>query len=166
MLKTGDEIHIPHEGEHWKIVRSAIEQGGGEFIAELEMGPDREGPPFHYHPHEDEHDEVTAGSVTFFLPDGPVTLKPGDTLTIPAGTRHTFKTGPDGLRGIGRYNGRHFEELVSQLVPGDKKGFVRMAQHLRATNWAGSRMTSPAVRGFLSVVALGGRVFGIRPRPV
>jgi mannose-6-phosphate isomerase-like protein (cupin superfamily) len=166
MLKAGDEIHIPHEGEHWTIVRSAIAEGNGEFIADLEMDANRSGPPFHVHPHENERIEVFAGSVTFFMPDGPVVLRAGDTFTIPAGTRHTFKIGPEGLRARGSYNGPRFEELVTQLAPGDKKGFVRMAQHCRATNWAGSRITSPAVRGLLAVVALGGRMFGIRRRLV
>jgi quercetin dioxygenase-like cupin family protein len=163
-MKAGDEIHIPHEGERWTIVRSAIEEGGGEFIADLEMEPNRDGPPFHLHPHEDETIEVFAGSVTFFMPDGPVTLRAGDTFCIPAGTRHTFKIGPDGLRARGRYNGRRFEQLVAQLMPGDKKGFVRMAQYCRQSNWEGSRITNPAIRGMLAVIAFGGRVFGIRPR--
>lgn len=163
-MKAGDEFGIPHEGEHWKIVRSAIESGGGDFIADLEMGPNREGPPFHIHAHEDELFDVTEGSVIVFMPDGPVTVRAGETLRIPAGTRHTFKSGPEGLRARGTYNGRRFEELVAQMMPGDKKGFVRMAQHLRRTNWAGSRITNPAIRGVLIALAVAGRVVGIRPR--
>jgi mannose-6-phosphate isomerase-like protein (cupin superfamily) len=165
-MKAGDEIHIPHEGEHWKIVRSAIEEGGGEFIADLEMDPNRDGPPFHVHPHEDELIEVFAGSVVFFLPDGPVTVRAGESLRIPAGTKHTFKIGPEGLRARGRYNGRRFEEVVAQLVPGDKRGFVRMAQHLRRTGWAGSKLTNPGIRAMLAVIATVGSLIGIRPRPV
>ena len=33
-MKAGDVIDIPHEGEHWTIVRSSIHEGG-DFIAEL-----------------------------------------------------------------------------------------------------------------------------------
>jgi mannose-6-phosphate isomerase-like protein (cupin superfamily) len=165
-MKAGDVFHIPHEGEHWTIVRSAIESGGGEFIADLRMAAGRDGPPFHFHPREDEVVEVFEGSITFFMPDGNVTIRRGETLRIPAGTRHTFKVGPDGVRGRGTYNGRQFEELVAQLMPGDKKGFVRMAQHCRRTNWSGSRMTSPAIRGMLHAIAIVGGAFGIRPRAV
>lgn len=165
-MKAGDEFSIPHEGEHWKVVRSAIESGGGDFVTEIRMEPDGDGPPFHVHAHEDELCEVLDGSVTFFMPDGEVTLRAGDTLRIPAGTRHTFKVGPNGVRARGTYNGRHFEELVAQLMPGDKRGFVRMAQHLRRTGWAGSRITNPAIRAMLTTIAVVGRVVGIRPRPV
>lgn len=163
-MKAGDEFHIPHEGEHWKILRSAIHEGG-DFISEMRMDANKEGPPFHVHAHEDELVEVVEGSITFFMPEGPVTLKAGDTLRIPAGTRHTFKVGPEGVRGRGTYNGPHFEAVVAQLMPGDKKGFIRMAQHLRRTGWAGSRLTNPAIRAVLVVMAVVGSVFGIRPRP-
>jgi hypothetical protein len=130
------------------------------------MPANKDGPPFHFHPAEDEVIEVHEGSIIVFMPDGPVTVRAGETFRIPAGTRHTFKTGHDGLRGRGTYNGRQFEELVAQLMPGDKKGFVRMAQHARRTRWAGSRMTNPMVRGMLHAIAIVGGMFGIRPRAV
>jgi len=165
-MKAGDTIEIPHENERWTIVRSAIESGGGDFVADLEMPANASGPPTHAHMHEDEDIEVFAGSVTYFMPNGPVTVKAGETFRIPAGTPHTFKIGPDGVRARGRYNGRRFEELVAQLAPGDKRGFVRMAQHARRTKHVGSRMQSPLVRALLAVIAGVGWVVGIRPRPV
>lgn len=163
-MKAGDRFEIPHEGETWTIVRSSIHEGG-EFIAELEIEAGK-GPPMHFHADEDEVIELLEGSATFFMPDGPVTVRAGDRLVIPAGTKHSFKSGPEGFRGRASYSGRKMEEIVAQLQPGDKKGFVRMAQHLRHTKWAGSRITSPAIRAFLSVIALGGSLFGIRPRSV
>lgn len=163
-MKAGDCFEIPHEGERWTIIRSAI-QDGGSFVADVAIAAGK-GPPWHVHAYEDEDVEIFEGSVTFFMPDGPHVLRAGDTLRIPAGTRHTFKSGPEGFRGRSVYNGRRFEELVAQLAPGDKRGFVRMIQHARRTNWDGSRLTSPVLRGVLGVVAVVGRLLGIRPRAV
>lgn len=163
-MKAGDTFHIPHEGERWTIVRSAIHEGG-EFVADVEIEGNK-GPPWHFHPHEDEVISIFEGSVTFQFPDKTVTLRAGDRYTIPSGTRHTFKSGPEGFRGRGVYNGRRFEELVAQLAPGDKRGFVRMIQHSRRTNWAGSTLTSPILRGVLAVVAGVGALLGVRPTPV
>lgn len=163
-MKAGDQFHIPHEGERWTIVRSAIHDGG-DFIADVAI-EGKKGPPMHLHEHEDEAIEIFEGTVTFFMPDGPVTLRAGDTLMIPRGTRHTFKSGPDGFRGRATYNGRRFEELIAQLQPGDKRGFVRMVQHMRRTNWTGSRLTNPLLRGFLAIVGAFGSLMGIRPRSI
>jgi hypothetical protein len=163
-VKTGDRFEIPHEGETWTIVRSAIHEGP-PFIADVSITAGK-GPPTHFHADEDEVIEIFEGSVVFQMPDGPVTLEAGDRLTIPKGTRHSFKSGPDGFRGRGTYGGVLFEELVAQLAPGDKQGFVRMIQHARRTNWRGSRLTSPVLRGVLGIVAGIGWLFGIRPRAV
>lgn len=163
-MQAGDRFEIPHEGETWTIVRSSIHEGG-EFVAEVAFEPGK-GPPRHFHADEDEVIEIFEGSVTFAMPDGPVTLRAGDRLVITAGTPHTFKSGPEGFRGRASYSGRKMEEIVAQLHPGDKRGFVRMAQHMRRTKWAGTRITNPVVRAFLATIAVGGALFGIRPRPV
>ena len=163
-MKTGDRFEIPHEGETWTIVRSAIHDGA-PFIADvkIELG---KGPPWHVHAHEDEVVEIFEGSLTLELPDGPKVLRAGDRFVIPKGTRHAFKSGPEGVRGRATYDGSHFEGLVAQLPPGDKWGFVRMIQHARRTGWIGSRLTNPALRGMLAVVAGIGWIAGVRPRDV
>ena len=163
-MKAGDRFEIPHEGETWHIVRSAIHEGP-PFVADVTIAAGK-GPPWHFHADEDETIELTAGSVELTLPDRTVTLRAGDRFVIPKGTRHTFRSGPEGFSGRGSYDGRNFEELVAQLAPGDKKGFVRMVQHARRTNWRGSRITSPVLRGVLAVVAGVGRLMGIRPYPI
>jgi quercetin dioxygenase-like cupin family protein len=165
-MKAGDSFYIPHEGERWTVVRSAIESGGGDFIADVEMEKNHGGPPRHVHDHEDERCEVLGGSVTFIMPGGPVLLKAGDRLHIPAGTLHTFKVGPDGVKLRASYTGRRMEDVVAQLAPGDKKGFFRMAQHLRRTNYIGSNIKGVGIRAFLAVLAVIGTLVGIRPRPV
>ena|SRR5688572_3065820 len=163
-MKTGDRFDIPHEGESWHIVRSAIHDGP-PFIADVTIAAGK-GPPTHFHEHEDEVIEVFEGSVTFFMPDGPHEVKAGERFTIPRGTPHSFKTGAQGMRGRGVYDGVHFEGFVAQLPPGDKKGFIRLAQHATATNWIGSRLTSPLLRAFFHVLGKGGWLFGVRRRIV
>jgi quercetin dioxygenase-like cupin family protein len=163
-MKSGDHFEIPHEGETWTIVRSAIHDGP-PFIADVAIAAGK-GPPTHFHPHEDEELEVFEGSVTFYFEDGPKTLRAGDRLTIRAGTRHRFKAGPDGVRARGSYSGARFEGLIAQLPPGDKRGFVRMIQHARHTRWSGSRLTSPVLRAILAVVGGIGWLCGVRRRDV
>jgi quercetin dioxygenase-like cupin family protein len=163
-MKAGDRFEIPHEGETWTIVRSAIHEGP-PFIVEVSIAAGK-GPPSHVHADEDETMEIVEGSLILQMPDGPVTLKAGDAFTIPRGARHSFRAGPEGVRGRGTYSGSQFEELVAQLPPGDKKGFLRMILHARRTDWRGSRLTSPVLRGVLGVVAGVGWLFGVRARAV
>jgi quercetin dioxygenase-like cupin family protein len=163
-MKPGDTFEIPHEGERWTIIRSAIHEGGS-FVAEVAVAPGK-GPPQHSHEHEDEVMEILEGSVTFVLVEGARVLRAGDTLHLPAGTKHAFKAGPQGFRCRSTYSGHRFEELVAQLAPGDKRGFVRMIQHSRRTNWSGSRLNSRALRAVLGLVAVVGGWLGIRPHAV
>jgi hypothetical protein len=161
-MKTGDRFEIPHEGETWTIIRSAIHDGP-PFIADAEIAAGK-GPPTHFHPHEDEVLEVFEGSVILKLPGRTVTIRAGESVAIPKGTPHSFKAGPDGLRGRSTYDGVHFEGLVAQLMPGDKAGFIRMVLHARRTGWAGSRIANPVLRGLVTTIAGVGWLFGVRPK--
>ena len=45
----------------------------------------------------------TAGSITFYTPDGDVRLTAGDRLDLPAGTVHRATVGPDGVTCVETY---------------------------------------------------------------
>src|SRR5215210_1300737 len=50
-------------------------------------------PPLHVHHAEDEGFLVLAGSVTLYVPDGAVSLGPGDFFRAPRGVPHTYRVG-------------------------------------------------------------------------
>ena len=56
-------------------------------------------PSTHYSPHSHDHDETIAlldGELTFHAAGRDFRLRPGDRLTLPAGTVHTADAGPAG----------------------------------------------------------------------
>lgn len=71
------------------------------LIAEgLEPGAWSNGPGDRYGSHHHGYDKVivvTAGSIRFGLPDGPIELETGDRLELPAGLAHDAIVGPSGV---------------------------------------------------------------------
>ena len=56
-------------------------------------------PPAHWHPDADEHFEVLAGKAAFTIEGAERVLGAGETVEVPAGTRHTFRNaGGDEMR--------------------------------------------------------------------
>ena len=55
---------------------------------EASYAPHGSAPPAHFHPHQDEHFEVLAGSMTTLVDGRERVLETGDTIDIPAGTVH------------------------------------------------------------------------------
>lgn len=56
-------------------------------------------PGAHYRPHSHDHDEticLITGEITFTIDNRAYTLRPGDRLTLPAGTVHAAEAGPAG----------------------------------------------------------------------
>ncbi len=66
----------------------------------LDPGAWSNGPGDRYGSHDHAYDKVivvASGSITFGLPDGPVSLEVGDRLELPAGTAHDAHVGPNGV---------------------------------------------------------------------
>jgi quercetin dioxygenase-like cupin family protein len=86
MARAGEELHNPVTGQRLIFRRITPE------LVEVESvyRPGAPDAPEHYHPHQEERFEVLSGRVRVGLPAGPRELGPGDRLTIPPGTPHTF----------------------------------------------------------------------------
>ena len=160
-MAPGDVVH-PNEGETITCIRSS--KDGGRFVFELalEAGFD-DSPPMHAHPDE-EIVEITSGTAVFDIAGEKREVRAGERLVIPAGTMHTFgnasKTEAVGAR---CENGAGFERLIDQFTGGGP-GFVRLAQQVMADPAA--YRTAPVIHFGLRVVAMVGRMRGIRPHPV
>ena len=68
----------------WKDIRNAE---AGTVLLAAETG----GPPVHFHPVQEEEFYIRQGELTVYKKDKWITLRAGDSLTIPAKTPHTYK---------------------------------------------------------------------------
>ena len=130
---------------------------------ELALAPGfDDSPPMHAHP-EEEIVEITSGTAVFRIAGERRVVRAGERLVIPAGTMHTFGNASKTTGVLGWCeNGAGFERLVDQFAGGGP-GFVRLAQQVMAD--PATYRTSPVIHFGLWVVALVGRLRGIRPHP-
>ncbi|THF76234.1 cupin domain-containing protein [Cohnella fermenti] len=80
-----------YTGEQITFVETAAETGGKHLLIEVELPPNGDGPPLHYHRKFTEEFEVLRGRLTVSLGGEERVLEPGQTLTAPIGTAHTFR---------------------------------------------------------------------------
>jgi quercetin dioxygenase-like cupin family protein len=73
---------------------SAVDDGAAFFAAEIVIPP-RSGPPMHTHDADSECFYVLEGQITFSMPGGEVTARPGEFCFMPAGGRHAFRNNGD-----------------------------------------------------------------------
>jgi quercetin dioxygenase-like cupin family protein len=81
-------IHNPHTGQSIRFIRTRKDTNGALLEMETTYQPNSVKPAPHFHPHQVEDFEVLAGEVTVELDGQRKTLRPGDTLHIPANTTH------------------------------------------------------------------------------
>ena len=143
--------------------------------AEARYGPHGKPPPMHWHPAQDEHFEVLAGSLRVRAGDDDRTLGVGDEIDLPRGTRHQmwnpgdvearvlWRTSPagrteqwwrelDGLQRAGKVDSKGMPSLLPMAV--------LMSEYGDVFRLGGPE---PLVRGALSALAVIGRARGHRP---
>jgi mannose-6-phosphate isomerase-like protein (cupin superfamily) len=155
----------------FEVTRSTAETGGELVELLFTLPPGGRGPPAHVHEHVEEW-EVVAGRLEARIDGDRRTLDAGESLTIPAGTAHTFRNSssePVRVRDRHRPAGR-FEEFVRAEVAVVADGLHSPAALLRmAILWDEYRDTQvPASRLGRGLVAAGarlGRTLGLSKRP-
>lgn len=97
MSHPGMEIVNPLTGQRI-VFRKTAAQTGGAF-AEMDMfyQPGGQVDTEHSHPVQEERFEVVAGTLRFAVDGREQVAGPGDTLTVPPRTRHTFSNIGDGV---------------------------------------------------------------------
>jgi mannose-6-phosphate isomerase-like protein (cupin superfamily) len=85
----------PAIGERWEITQSAADSSGEVFEATVWLDARLPGPPPHMHPNSEESFEVLEGSLDLFKDGAWTTLRSGETASVPAGARHTFRNRSD-----------------------------------------------------------------------
>lgn len=92
MANAGD-IHNPVTGQRLTYLVTARDTNGEVCRAEGAFPPGGFAGVQHIHPHQDEHFEVLAGLAAFDVNGQRHVLGAGETIDVPAGTRHTFANG-------------------------------------------------------------------------
>ena len=94
-VPAGDVIDNPAARMQLRLVRTAAETDGDllEMEATYEAGSAE--PLEHFHPHQDEHFEIVAGTMEAQVGGERRTLRAGHTLDVPAGTVHAMWNGGD-----------------------------------------------------------------------
>jgi quercetin dioxygenase-like cupin family protein len=104
----------PAAGEQATFLSAA-----GEPVLEmlLEIGPVHHGPPAHVHPAAEESFEVVEGHLELLVGDGWHRVGAGELLTVPRGTRHTYRGVPgEGSRAVVRVApGRSMRSFLEDL---------------------------------------------------
>ena len=91
MADAGDVIENPVTGQRLTFLATARDTAGEVFRAEGAFPPGGFAGVEHIHPHQDEHFEVLAGRAGFHVEGREEVLGAGETIDVPAGTRHTFQ---------------------------------------------------------------------------
>ena len=95
MADVGDVIENPATGQRLTFLATARDTAGEVFRAEGAFPPGGFAGVGHIHPHQDEHFEVLAGRAAFQVDGREQVLGMGETIDVPAGTRHTFGNAGD-----------------------------------------------------------------------
>ncbi len=96
MIRQGDTIHNPVTGETMTFVQTSRETDGQAVVVDLVVQPHGFVAAAHLHPSQKERFEILEGTIGFRVGKETVTAGPGERLTVPAGTPHTFWNAGDG----------------------------------------------------------------------
>lgn len=117
MAEAGEQIDNPTTGQRLVFITTARDSHGEVCRAEGIFPPGGFAGVEHIHPHQDEHFEVLAGRAAFHVEGQRQVLGAGETIDVPAGTRHTFaNAGQDEMRVLAEFrpglpNTERFYEL-------------------------------------------------------
>ena len=148
---------------------------GGEYIAmRVTVAPGRPAPPEHVHPNSAETFSVESGLLGYVIGDRRGEAGPGETMTVPANTNHTFfNVGDQTLVFTGELrpalDGERFIESIHVLIrdggitPGKRPNPFLMAVlgETYKDVWRLSALPAPA-RALMPLMAWVGRRMGYR----
>ena len=103
-------------GTHYRTILTTAETGGAMSITDS-VSPPNSGPPRHIHHDADEAFVILTGDAEFWLAGERFIRGPGETVSIPRGTEHTFRI-------VGDVTCRH---LVILTPGGFESFFAEMA---------------------------------------
>lgn len=100
-MKTTIDLHAI--GEKLEFTDARERTGGARSEGLLTLGPGRIGPPAHIHTLQVEGFEVVSGALVLISGHDTVTLRPGESHIVPAGTPHTFRNAEPDIPAVARF---------------------------------------------------------------
>jgi quercetin dioxygenase-like cupin family protein len=91
MITTGQSIKNPVTGETLVFRKTSADTNGESVIVETYVEPNGAVAATHVHPSQEERFEVLSGELEFRVGKETVVARPGDRVSVPAGTAHRFK---------------------------------------------------------------------------
>jgi mannose-6-phosphate isomerase-like protein (cupin superfamily) len=91
MIRTGDTIENPVTGERMLFRQTSHDTGGELVEVEVWVQPDGFVAAKHVHPYQTEVFRVVEGELVFARGGEKITARPGDVVTVDAGTPHKFR---------------------------------------------------------------------------
>ena len=91
MITTGQSITNPVTGETLVFRKTSADTNGESVIVETYVEPNGAVAATHVHPAQEERFEVLSGELEFRVGKKTVVARPGDRVTVPAGTGHRFE---------------------------------------------------------------------------
>jgi quercetin dioxygenase-like cupin family protein len=91
MITTGQSITNPVTGETLVFRKTSADTNGESVIVEAYVEPNGAVAAAHVHPAQEERFEVLSGELEFRVGKKTVVARPGDRVSVPAGTAHRFK---------------------------------------------------------------------------
>ena len=90
MIQAGDAIENPVTGERLVFRKTSRETNGDAVMLEAFVKANGFVAAAHVHPHQEERFQILRGTVGFRLGREKIVAGPGQRVTVPAGTAHTF----------------------------------------------------------------------------
>lgn len=166
-LPSGRTIFNPSSGELIVITEPSADSGGEQLTFELFLGPGGKVPAGHLHPRQEETFSVLQGRMRFRVGLRVRYAGPGESVTVPRGTFHTFLNCGGGTAHV-RVRSRPALRMEEVLVAGAELG-RRRAGGLSRWRWAieglsflrefRAEVAAPLVPGW--VVGAAARVFAV-----
>lgn len=93
MAKAGDRMTSTHSGETFVFIKTAADTDGQQLVFDTicEPGGGAKGAPTHIHPKQEERFYIHEGVIEFEFNGRNFFAYPGETVTVPAGTPHTWR---------------------------------------------------------------------------
>jgi mannose-6-phosphate isomerase-like protein (cupin superfamily) len=131
-------------GSSYQTILSTAETGGTLSILCV-TAPPHSGPPSHIHAAEDEVFIILSGTVDFAVGDRRLTCGPLQTAFVPRGVAHSFRTGPQGARGLTILTPGGFEGFFADMAALDLSLPADMEAVRAIAGRYGSRFVGPGL---------------------
>ncbi len=133
MAKAGDRFQFP-DGSTYVVKHASSESDGESVEMEFILPGGCLPPPPHVHPYQVESYTVLEGTLEVVIDETWLSLKPGDSASVPAGTSHTFRNTSGETVRVQNWHrpAMEFEDFIQSMAENMSRAGVRSKRDPRA----------------------------------